>query len=51
MVREFKLPDVGEGLSEAEIITWLVEPGDEVSEDQPVAEAETNKAVVKFRRL
>jgi pyruvate dehydrogenase E2 component (dihydrolipoamide acetyltransferase) len=47
MVREFKLPDVGEGLAEAEIVDWLVEVGDTVSEDQPVAEVETDKAVVE----
>jgi pyruvate dehydrogenase E2 component (dihydrolipoamide acetyltransferase) len=47
MVREFKLPDVGEGLTEAEIVGWLVEVGDTVSEDQPVAEVETDKAVVE----
>jgi pyruvate dehydrogenase E2 component (dihydrolipoamide acetyltransferase) len=47
MVREFKLPDVGEGLTEAEIVDWLVDPGDTVSEDQPVAEVETDKAVVE----
>ncbi len=47
MVREFKLPDVGEGLAEAEIVTWLVEVGDTVREDQPVAEVETDKAVVE----
>ncbi|QLD86265.1 2-oxo acid dehydrogenase subunit E2 [Natronomonas halophila] len=47
MVREFKLPDVGEGLTEAEIVNWLVEPGDTVTEDQPVAEVETDKAVVE----
>ncbi|PSQ16163.1 branched-chain alpha-keto acid dehydrogenase subunit E2 [Halobacteriales archaeon QS_8_69_73] len=47
MVREFELPDVGEGLTEAEIVSWLVEPGDAVSEDQPVAEVETDKAVVE----
>jgi pyruvate dehydrogenase E2 component (dihydrolipoamide acetyltransferase) len=47
MVREFKLPDVGEGLTEAEVVTWLVEVGDTVSEDQPVAEVETDKAVVE----
>ncbi|MFD1513062.1 dihydrolipoamide acetyltransferase family protein [Halomarina rubra] len=46
-IREFKLPDVGEGLTEAEIVNWLVEEGDPVSEDQPVAEAETDKAVVE----
>jgi pyruvate dehydrogenase E2 component (dihydrolipoamide acetyltransferase) len=47
MVREFELPDVGEGLTEAEIVRWLVEAGDTVSEDQPVAEVETDKAVVE----
>jgi pyruvate dehydrogenase E2 component (dihydrolipoamide acetyltransferase) len=47
MVREFKLPDVGEGLTEAEIVSWLVEVGDTVTEDQPVAEVETDKAVVE----
>jgi pyruvate dehydrogenase E2 component (dihydrolipoamide acetyltransferase) len=47
MVREFKLPDVGEGLTEAEIVNWLVEVGDTVTEDQPVAEVETDKAVVE----
>ena len=47
MVREFTLPDVGEGLTEAEIVSWLVDPGDTVTEDQPVAEVETDKAVVE----
>jgi pyruvate dehydrogenase E2 component (dihydrolipoamide acetyltransferase) len=47
MALEFELPDVGEGLTEAEIVDWLVEPGDTVSEDQPVAEVETDKAVVE----
>ena len=47
MVREFKLPDVGEGLTEAEIVAWLVDVGETVSEDQPVAEVETDKAVVE----
>ena len=47
MVREFKLPDVGEGLTEAEIVRWLVDVGDPVTEDQPVAEVETDKAVVE----
>ncbi|MFB6119313.1 dihydrolipoamide acetyltransferase family protein [Halosegnis sp.] len=47
MVREFKLPDVGEGLAEAEIVNWLVSVGDRVTEDQPVAEVETDKAVVE----
>jgi pyruvate dehydrogenase E2 component (dihydrolipoamide acetyltransferase) len=47
MVREFKLPDVGEGISEGEIVTWLVEEGDAVTEDMPVAEVETDKAIVE----
>ena len=46
MVREFELPDVGEGVAEGEIVSWLVEAGDTVEEDQPVAEVETDKAVV-----
>ncbi|PSQ30509.1 branched-chain alpha-keto acid dehydrogenase subunit E2 [Halobacteriales archaeon QS_9_67_15] len=46
MVREFKLPDVGEGVAEGELLEWRVEPGDTVSEDQVVAEVETDKAVV-----
>jgi len=47
MVREFKLPDVGEGVAEGELVSWLVEPGDAVGEDQPVAEVETDKALVE----
>lgn len=46
MVREFELPDVGEGVAEGELLRWRVAPGDAVSEDQPVAEVETDKAVV-----
>jgi len=46
MPQEFRLPDVGEGVAEGELVNWLVEPGDTVSEDQPVAEVETDKAVV-----
>ncbi|AUX08060.1 pyruvate dehydrogenase E2 component (dihydrolipoamide acetyltransferase) [Halalkaliarchaeum desulfuricum] len=45
--KEFKLPDVGEGVAEGELVSWLVEPGDAVSEDQPVAEVETDKALVE----
>jgi pyruvate dehydrogenase E2 component (dihydrolipoamide acetyltransferase) len=47
MPREFRLPDVGEGVAEGELLQWLVEVGDTVSEDQPVAEVETDKAVVE----
>ncbi|WP_306054235.1 2-oxo acid dehydrogenase subunit E2 [Natronococcus wangiae] len=47
MVREFKLPDVGEGVAEGELVSWLVEEGETVSEDQPVAEVETDKALVE----
>ncbi|MCU4971872.1 2-oxo acid dehydrogenase subunit E2 [Halobacteria archaeon AArc-m2/3/4] len=46
-MREFKLPDVGEGVAEGELVSWLVEEGDTVSEDQPVAEVETDKALVE----
>jgi 2-oxoisovalerate dehydrogenase E2 component (dihydrolipoyl transacylase) len=45
--REFMLPDLGEGLAEAEIVRWLVAAGDHVSVDQPVAEVETAKATVE----
>ena len=48
MVREFKLPDVGEGVAEGELVSWLVEVGDPVEEDQPVAEVETDKALVEL---
>ncbi|WP_432092387.1 dihydrolipoamide acetyltransferase family protein [Streptomyces sp. bgisy100] len=47
VVREFKLPDLGEGLTEAEIIRWLVQVGDVVAVDQPVVEVETAKAMVE----
>ncbi|MGW0789857.1 dihydrolipoamide acetyltransferase family protein [Streptomyces sp. NPDC002911] len=46
-VLEFKLPDLGEGLTEAEIVRWLVEVGDVVAVDQPVVEVETAKATVE----
>ncbi|WP_098025351.1 dihydrolipoamide acetyltransferase family protein [Streptomyces sp. st115] len=46
-VLEFKLPDLGEGLTEAEIVRWLVEVGDVVAIDQPVVEVETAKAMVE----
>ncbi|MGW3139206.1 dihydrolipoamide acetyltransferase family protein [Streptomyces sp. NPDC001139] len=46
-VLEFKLPDLGEGLTEAEIVRWLVQVGDVVAIDQPVVEVETAKAMVE----
>jgi pyruvate dehydrogenase E2 component (dihydrolipoamide acetyltransferase) len=48
MSRAFILPDLGEGLTEAEIVAWLVEPGDEVAIDQPVVELESAKSVVQL---
>ncbi|MFC9951259.1 biotin/lipoyl-containing protein, partial [Streptomyces prasinus] len=45
-VLEFKLPDLGEGLTGAEIVRWLVEVGEVVAVDQPVVEVETAKAMV-----
>ncbi|MDI3402832.1 dihydrolipoamide acetyltransferase family protein [Streptomyces cavernicola] len=48
MVYEFKLPDVGEGLTEAEILKWYVAPGDVVSDGQVVCEVETAKAAVEL---
>ncbi|WCN02102.1 dihydrolipoamide acetyltransferase family protein [Streptomyces sp. M92] len=44
---EFRLPDLGEGLTEAEIVRWMVEVGDVVAVDQPVVEVETAKAMVE----
>ncbi|MEU5163577.1 dihydrolipoamide acetyltransferase family protein [Streptomyces sp. NPDC020875] len=46
-VLEFRLPDLGEGLTEAEIVRWLVAVGDVVAVDQPVVEVETAKAMVE----
>ncbi|MEU2431519.1 dihydrolipoamide acetyltransferase family protein [Streptomyces sp. NPDC007861] len=46
--REFKMPDVGEGLTEAEILKWYVKPGDSVTDGQVVCEVETAKAAVEL---
>src|SRR5258706_6001923 len=43
---EFKLPDIGEGVTEGEIVTWLVEPGQVVAEGAPMVEVMTDKATV-----
>lgn len=45
---EFRLPDIGEGIAEAEIVAWHVKPGDTVREDQPVADLMTDKATVEM---
>jgi 2-oxoisovalerate dehydrogenase E2 component (dihydrolipoyl transacylase) len=46
--REFKLPDLGEGLTEGEVVRWLVAEGDAVVLNQPIVEVETAKAVVEI---
>ena len=48
MAFEFKLPDVGEGIHEGEIVNWLVKEGDAVKEDQPLVEIMTDKATVEI---
>jgi pyruvate dehydrogenase E2 component (dihydrolipoamide acetyltransferase) len=48
MAKEFRFPDVGEGITEGEIVRWLVKEGDEVEVDQTLAEIETDKAVVEM---
>jgi len=47
-MRTFNLPDLGEGLQDAEIVTWHVAPGDHVVADQPLVSVETDKAVVEM---
>ncbi|HEY2278505.1 MAG TPA: dihydrolipoamide acetyltransferase family protein [Streptosporangiaceae bacterium] len=46
--KQFRLPDVGEGLTEADIVTWRVKPGDQVAINQVIVEIETAKAVVEL---
>ena len=46
-VKTFTLPDLGEGLTEAELVSWLVQVGDTVAVDQPIAEVETAKSAVE----
>ena len=48
MIREFRLPDLGEGLTESEIVSWHVAVGDKVTLNQVIAEVETAKAVVEL---
>ncbi|KPZ71466.1 Dihydrolipoyllysine-residue acetyltransferase component of pyruvate dehydrogenase complex [Shewanella sp. P1-14-1] len=47
-VEEFLLPDIGEGIVECELVEWLVEEGDQVVEDQPIADVMTDKALVQI---
>ena len=48
MITDFRLPDLGEGLPEAELVQWLVAEGDTVALNQTIAEVETAKAVVEL---
>jgi len=48
MAFEFKLPDIGEGLTEGEVVKWLVKEGDTVADDQPMVEVMTDKATVEI---
>ena len=48
MAKTFRFPDVGEGITEGEIVRWLVQEGDEVKADQSFAEIETDKAIVEM---
>ncbi|HEV7824456.1 MAG TPA: 2-oxo acid dehydrogenase subunit E2 [Mycobacteriales bacterium] len=47
-ILQFRLPDLGEGLTEGEILQWLVRPGDSVALNQPIVEVETAKAAVEI---
>lgn len=47
-MQEFKLPDLGEGMQEAEVVEWLVKPGDTVKLDQTMVKVETDKAIVEI---
>jgi pyruvate dehydrogenase E2 component (dihydrolipoamide acetyltransferase) len=48
VTKDFKFPDVGEGITEGEVVKWLVEEGEKVEEDQALVEVETDKAVVEI---
>lgn len=48
MAREFRLPDIGEGLTEVEVVRWLVQVGERVAADAPLVELETDKALTEM---
>ena len=48
MIVQFRLPDLGEGITEAELVRWLVKVGDTVTQDQEVVEVQTDKAMVEL---
>ena len=48
MAFQFRLPDIGEGIHEGEIVKWFVKPGDEVQEDDVLCEVQNDKAVVEI---
>src|SRR4051794_2874925 len=48
MGKQVLLPDLGEGLTSAEVVSWLVAPGDVVAVDQPVVEVESAKSIVEL---
>ncbi len=48
MATEFKLPDLGEGVAEGEIVKWLVSEGQQIREDEPMVEVMTDKATVQI---
>src|SRR4051812_34757100 len=47
-IKEFNLPDLGEGLTEGEVLSWLVKVGDAIELNQPIVEVETAKAAVEI---
>ncbi len=48
MIKDFILPDIGEGIVECELVEWLIQEGDTIEEDQPVADVMTDKALVQI---
>jgi Pyruvate/2-oxoglutarate dehydrogenase complex, dihydrolipoamide acyltransferase (E2) component, and related enzymes len=48
MAYKFRLPDIGEGIHEGEIVKWFVKPGDKIEEDTVLAEVQNDKAVVEI---